>query len=199
MWKCLCECGNSTFVRCATLRGGGVKSCGCLQIEFASKLYKGVFGEKHPSYGMTHTEEAKKKMSLNHADFSGEKHPKYGTAHSEETRKKMSDNHADFRGSKGPNWKGGITSERVKDMSSSEYKYWRNQVFGRDYYTCQICNKQGGKLQAHHILPWAKYNGLIKYNISNGITLCIDCHRTINGYEMQFTRFLIRMNVEKEA
>lgn len=45
------------------------------------------------SYGSahSHTEESKKKMSDNHADFSGEKHPMFGKHHSEESKKKISE------------------------------------------------------------------------------------------------------------
>ena len=46
------------------------------------------------SYGSahSHTEESKKKMSDNHADFSGEKHPMFGKHHSEESKKKIREN-----------------------------------------------------------------------------------------------------------
>lgn len=30
-WKCKCDCGNITYVSKSNLRGGGVKSCGCLR------------------------------------------------------------------------------------------------------------------------------------------------------------------------
>lgn len=30
VWKCLCDCGNVTYVRGSNLKGGAVKSCGCL-------------------------------------------------------------------------------------------------------------------------------------------------------------------------
>ena len=29
-WKCICDCGNITFVRGQNLKSGAVKSCGCL-------------------------------------------------------------------------------------------------------------------------------------------------------------------------
>lgn len=31
IWKCLCDCGNITYVRGSNLKWGAVKSCGCLR------------------------------------------------------------------------------------------------------------------------------------------------------------------------
>jgi 5-methylcytosine-specific restriction endonuclease McrA len=65
-----------------------------------------------------------------------------------------------------------------------EYKFWRAKVFKRDKYTCQMCGYKFEKgikyksLQAHHIKQVALYPELI-YDIDNGITLCVDCHRSI--------------------
>ena len=42
--------------------------------------------------GIVFTEEHKKKISDNHADFSGENNPLFGKHHSEETKKKMREN-----------------------------------------------------------------------------------------------------------
>lgn len=32
IWKCLCDCGNITYVSTSNLRGGHVKSCGCMKV-----------------------------------------------------------------------------------------------------------------------------------------------------------------------
>ena len=47
--------------------------------------------QKGKNVGKHHTEEAKQKMSKNHADFSGENHPMHGKHHSEESKQKMSE------------------------------------------------------------------------------------------------------------
>lgn len=54
-------------------------------------------GDKNPFFGKCLSEEHKKRLSENHADFSGEKHPFFGKHHSEETKQAISK----------INWKGG--------------------------------------------------------------------------------------------
>ncbi len=74
------------------------------------------------------------------------------------------------------NWKGGITPANQKGRSSIEYAQWRKAVFARDGYVCQACGKRGGRLNAHHKKPWAKFPAL-RYDVENGVTLCENCHK----------------------
>lgn len=62
---------------------------------------------------------------------------------------------------------------------SSEYKEWRQKVFVRDNFTCQICNQVGGTLNAHHIKTFKKYPKL-RFDVNNGITLCESCHKKLH-------------------
>lgn len=104
---------------------------------------------------------------------------------SKETRKKIA-NHPNSKkthfksGEKHWNWNGGVTPERIKIWCSPEYKEWRNTVFDRDNYTCQNCLNMGGTLNAHHIKPFAQYESL-RFVVSNGITLCENCHYRLHG------------------
>lgn len=84
-----------------------------------------------------------------------------------------------LRGEANPNYTG-TKSERGYAMGRQEYKDWRKAVFMRDRYTCQRCQKKGGYCIAHHIKPWAEYPDL-RYDVSNGETLCEQCHDLEHG------------------
>jgi len=98
--------------------------------------------------------------------------------HSFETRKKIGDAN---RGENSPNWKGGVTPTNNAIRHSFLYKIWRDAVFKRDDYTCQICAKRGGIMQADHILPFSKFPSE-RFNIQNGRTLCVECHKKTETY-----------------
>lgn len=74
------------------------------------------------------------------------------------------------------------TESDGRDRNSAEYRLWRLSVYERDGFTCQSCNERGGKLNAHHIKPWAT-NPDLRFDVSNGVTLCEDCHRKLHKNE----------------
>lgn len=82
------------------------------------------------------------------------------------------------RGSKHPKYNG-KRSERQGEMRRYAYHQWRKKVFERDNYTCQRCFARGGRLNAHHIEPWAS-NPEKRYSIENGVTLCYECHKIVH-------------------
>lgn len=77
------------------------------------------------------------------------------------------------------NWKGGVTPKNQKGRNSPSYKEWRAAVFRRDNYTCQMCGKRGGNLNAHHKKPWAEFPEL-RFSVENGVTLCHSCHKIVH-------------------
>jgi hypothetical protein len=99
-----------------------------------------------------------------------------GRKASKETREKLKVLHL---GDKNPMWKGGITPINKIIRRSSEYKLWRESVFERDNYTCQMCGKRGGVIHPHHIKLFSKFINL-RFDVNNGITLCKDCHKKIH-------------------
>ena len=111
-----------------------------------------------------------------------------GMSFTEEHKKNLSISHMGSQsGENSPHWKGGITKWRVRLLQSAPYKRWREAIFKRDNYTCQLCNKRGGTLQAHHIVPVRDTkNTLLILDINNGVTLCKDCHTKLRGNEYNF-------------
>jgi hypothetical protein len=77
-----------------------------------------------------------------------------------------------------------------RDYNDPQYKKFRNEVKNRDNRTCKWpscrCKK---KLNIHHILPWAKFP-LLRFIVSNGITLCKKHHKVVTGKELQFAPML---------
>lgn len=70
-------------------------------------------------------------------------------------------------------WEPSNSKNRNRD---GRYAKWRTSVFTRDHFTCQECGKIGGELNAHHIKAWKSYPEL-RYELSNGKTLCYECHK----------------------
>ena len=170
-WVWFCDCGKECVKRASDVRIGNTKSCGCLQKEGLIRRNKEYYHKSH--------------------------------YHSAETRKKMSDMRKGLHaGDKHPNWKGGYyNSERDNYYESAESRLWRKSVYQRDNHTCQICDTRGGKINAHHILDWVKFEEL-RHNTSNGITLCVPCHRVIHSKLFKgqpvIQKILMSKNIDKE-
>lgn len=92
------------------------------------------------------------------------------------------------RGSNSHLWRGGITPINQRIRGSFEYRQWREAVFRRDFYKCTQCgDARGGNLEADHIKPFAYFPEL-RFDISNGRTLCIPCHKKTRTWGRGATR-----------
>ena len=78
-------------------------------------------------------------------------------------------------------WKGGTKTISGIPYNSWEYADWRMRVFKRDSFTCVFCGNTGKRLQADHILPKCLYPKSA-FHLSNGRTLCEDCHKRTPTY-----------------
>jgi len=64
---------------------------------------------------------------------------------------------------------------------STRMAQWRNRVYKRDDWTCKLCGSRSRSknlitLNCHHIKRFNDYPEL-RFEVSNGVTLCEDCHR----------------------
>lgn len=91
-------------------------------------------------------------------------------------------------------WKGGISKENARFRTSVEYKLWRDSVYNRDDYTCQVCRKRGVVLNAHHIKKFCDYPEL-RLEIDNGISLCESCHNESKGREVWYEKQLVNLQL----
>lgn len=71
-----------------------------------------------------------------------------------------------------------------RNYDDPQYKTFRRKVLLRDGYKCQFpgCKKRKYGLQVHHIIPWSSAASL-RYDVSNGICLCRQCHERITNFE----------------
>ncbi len=108
----------------------------------------------------------------------GKGQKEYRGEYTKERLQKLFDGRKKVKGVRNSNWKGGITPINSKIRNSKEYANWRKSVFERDNYTCQLCKIRGYKLNADHIKPFSLFPEL-RLDLSNGRTLCEDCHKKI--------------------
>ena len=92
-------------------------------------------------------------------------------------------------------------NRRNRDWQDPVYQQWRRSVLERDDYRCQMpgCNRKVRKhnLEVHHIKRWADSYAL-RYEVSNGITLCKGCHFSIRNKEEYYFSVFHRIVHGKE-
>jgi hypothetical protein len=109
--------------------------------------------------------------------------------HSRETKDKMRESHL---GELSASWKGGLTEINYRIRRSEQYADWRKAVFKRDDYRCGHCGDRSEsgnrvRLEADHIKPFAMFPEL-RFDISNGMTLCAPCHRRTPTWGVSTTK-----------
>ena len=65
------------------------------------------------------------------------------------------------------------------DRIGLEYRMFKRNVLYRDNYKCVCCGKKS-PLEVHHLYSYNKYKDKI-YEVSNGVTLCKNCHANFHN------------------
>ena len=73
-------------------------------------------------------------------------------------------------------------NENAKKRTNTRLNNWAKNVKKRDGYRCFICGATEN-LHAHHLISVARDESL-KYEISNGLTVCESCHLKIHGFDV---------------
>ena len=84
-------------------------------------------------------------------------------------------------------------AEAKATYNTEEYREWRNYIYARDNFQCQMCGALGVEIEAHHIRPKKKFPHLTLDKL-NGITLCKEHHQQIvTGREDSFYHIFDRI------
>lgn len=115
-------------------------------------------------YNLMQTKEYKEKQRLAHL---AEKNGMYGVT-----------------GDKSPKWNPNLTNEeRINKRKTLNDDKFRKSVMKKFNYTCCICgDNKGGNLNAHHLEGY-NINKDKRYDTSNGVCLCVECH---NNFHKQY-------------
>ncbi len=80
-----------------------------------------------------------------------------------------------------------------RNYNDPAYANFRKQVRSRDGNKCMYPGCESKKtLHVHHIKKWASHPSM-RYDVSNGITLCKKCHDLTKGNEEVYESFFYKL------
>ena len=203
-WLCKCDCGVEKEICTNSLLSGRSKSCGSHKrrskkiIELKGKTF-GLWTVLEES-GRTKNQQVRWlckclcgiERIVNSLDLTSGKSRSCGCSRKHRY------------GKNSPGWRGGVTKiNKLVRGCILKNTTWVQDVFARDNYICQRCNKKGGRLQAHHFFELSNiimtnqiktvediYKCDILFDLSNGITLCEDCHKWVHTKKNKYNEYI---------
>lgn len=83
--------------------------------------------------------------------------------------------------------------KKQEERNNPNDKQWKYAVYKRDNFKCKIGNSDcNGRIEAHHILSWRDYPEL-RFNINNGITLCLAHHPRKRAEEKRLSPYFMEL------
>ncbi len=126
-----------------------------------------------------------------HFDSKGKTSPRKGAKLTQETKEKLRIAHLKVNKIRGKENHPSYKKDRNRlslqaDRLTGQYNDWRKAVYKRDGYQCRLKNMEcSGQIEAHHIFTW-KESIPLRFEVSNGITLCHYHHPRGNKKEKLF-------------
>jgi len=175
-WLCRCDCGNEIIVSKPNLLGK-TKSCGCLRIKNNKSRSINLVGKKFNMLTVVskHGRDKKDKITWRCKCECGQEKIIRGESLTS-GKLKSCGCLRNRKGKDNPGYNPNLTAEdRVNRRKIPGYTEWTQAVYERDNYMCQVCGKIGG-LNAHHLESYNS-NKPLRTTLSNGITMCVKCHK----------------------
>lgn len=72
-----------------------------------------------------------------------------------------------------------IIKNEYNERDNEKYTNWRADIIVRDRHKCILCGIRDF-IHVHHIVRWIDDESL-RYDIKNGVCLCIACHKLNHG------------------
>jgi 5-methylcytosine-specific restriction endonuclease McrA len=70
--------------------------------------------------------------------------------------------------------------DRNRSRSSSKNNRWKKEILKRDNFTCQICSETTNILHVHHLENYSSCKDK-RFLLTNGIAMCVNCHRQFHS------------------
>lgn len=186
-WECVCHCGESFITTGLNLKSGNTKSCGCFRNRparkditgkrfgriTATKIDRVIYGKvwwicqcdcgNQSSVSVSH-------LISSHTRSCGCLLKEASSANARKNLGKSGKDH--------PRWDASKTTEERENGRGEFGKIWARRVLNRDNFQCCKC-WSGKKLHAHHLIAFTASKER-RSDVSNGVTLCRNCHITFH-------------------
>ena len=209
LWKCMCDCGNTSIVKAYNLIVGNTKSCGCLPTgpkvkDAVGEVHNRLTVEKFAFVGRYRDRYYRCRCSCGNTTIAKISSVRNGNTKSCGCWKRECDKNR-YR-EKNPNWNEELTDEeRELRRDVQGYNEWCLAVKRLADFSCAVCgSRKSGMLRSHHLESYSA-NKKLRLQTSNGACICVVCHLFfhkifgfIHNTRSQFDLFIKTINQLKE-